>query len=123
MQFEADEVIALLRAEAERYEREAREHRAGHERTESKSVRSKKRAQARALTRVADGLAERVRDRRANEEPRRHGPTLRSVEWRDPAVRAELPERLWPLLDEIADGLDAVERRSGQVERRAGGEA
>lgn len=50
------EVVAWLREEAERYEREVREHRATHGRDESKSVREKKRAQARALLRAADAL-------------------------------------------------------------------
>lgn len=51
------EIVALLRAEAARYEQEAREHREGHGRNESQSVRAKKRAQARALNRAADRVA------------------------------------------------------------------
>ncbi len=47
---------------------------------------------------------------------RRHGLPIRSTEWRDPANRAELPPELWSRLDEIADALDAIERRSGRAE-------
>lgn len=49
-------VVAFLRDEADRYEREVREHRSEHGRDESKSVREKKRAQARALSRAADSF-------------------------------------------------------------------
>lgn len=53
---------AFLRAEAQRYDDEARAHRASHGRDESKSVRDKKRAQARALLRAADALVARGLD-------------------------------------------------------------
>lgn len=42
---------------------------------------------------------------------RRHGPRLRSQEWRDPAVLAKLPEHVRGLALQVADAFDDIERR------------
>lgn len=46
------------------------------------------------------------------EERRCRAPRLRSAEWRDEVILAQLPEHVRPLAREIADAFDAVERRA-----------
>lgn len=53
------------------------------------------------------------------EEDRRHGLPTRSADWRDPEIRKKLPVEIHPLLDQIADALDEIERRSGEDRREA----
>lgn len=51
---------------------------------------------------------------------RRHGFRLRSTDWRDPDTLARVPARLHGLCADIAQVLDAIERREGPADRRGG---
>lgn len=51
---------------------------------------------------------------------RRHGLPLRASEWKDPEVRAKFDPELHPLLDQLAEALEGVERRSGRDRREEG---